>query len=222
VLSAPPGSFPAGGDPQPFIRYRRLLHAWHLARGQGVGDGEYVALVRELDGRLSEVAAGGLRVTPFLEQPALAEALGLGAAALLVKDETGNVAGSHKARHLFGSWVQLEVAERAGAAGDSTGDAAARAPLAIASCGNAALAAAVIARAAGRTLRAYLPTWAAPDVLSKLQALGAEPRVCERRPGVAGDPAYVAFRAGLDAGEIPFCCQGPDNGLTLDGGRTLA
>jgi threonine synthase len=46
--------------------------------------------------------------------------------------------------------------------------------------------------------------------------------LCERRAGVAGDPAYVAFRAGLDRGEIPFCCQGPDNGLALDGGRTLA
>lgn len=218
VLSAPHAPFPADGDPHPFVRYRRLLHAWHLAREQRFGDEEYVALIRELDEGLSKVAGRGLRVTPFREEPALAGRLGLGADALFVKDETGNVTGSHKARHLFGTWVQLEVAERAGPARDP----AERAPLAISSCGNAALAAAVIARAAGRTLRAYLPAWAAPDVLSRLEALGAELTVCGRREGVAGDPACVAFRAGLDRGEIAFCCQGPDNGLALDGGRTLA
>lgn len=218
VLSAPHGSFPTDGDPQPFIRYRRLLHVWHLARVQKIGDEEYVALVRELDEGLSKVAGHGFRVTPFQEQTALAERLGLGATTLLVKDETGNVSGCHKARHLFSSWVQLEVADRT----SPIQDVAARPPLAIASCGNAAQAAAVIARAAGRTLRAYLPSWAAPDVLSRLEALGAEPTICQRQAGVAGDPAYMAFQAGLARGEIPFCCQGPDNGLTLDGGRTLA
>jgi threonine synthase len=217
VLSAAPASsFPTDGDPQPFVRYRRLLHAWHLARERQLGDDEYVALIHELDERLSRVAGRGLRVTPFQEQPALAECLGLDVAALYVKDETGNVTGSHKARHLFGLWVQLEVADR------SSPVRAAPAPLAIASCGNAALAAAVMARAAGRPLRAYLPSWAAPDVLARLEAHGAELNICPRQPGVAGDPAYLAFQAGLAGGEIPFCCQGPDNGLALDGGRTLA
>ena len=67
-----------------------------------------------------------------------------------VKDETGNVAGSHKARHLFGILLELRVAEALG-----HGDPAS--PLAIASCGNAAYAAAVVARAAGRELRVFVP-----------------------------------------------------------------
>lgn len=217
-LDAARVSFRDDGDPQPFVRFRQLLHVRHLARARGYGDDEYVGLVRELDGRLSRVAGRGLRVTPFEERPGLAGRLKSDVAALLVKDETAGVAGSHKARHLFGTWVHLEAAARAG----EDEDAGALRPLAIASCGNAALAAATLARAAGRRLRAYLPSWAAPDVMARLEELGAELKVCPRAEGVAGDPSYLAFRAALGRGEIPFSCQGPDNGLALDGGRTLA
>lgn len=218
VLTASHISFPSGGDPHPFIRYRRLMHNWHFAREHRFGDDDYVGLVRELDGRLSRVAGRGLSVTPFLEQAALAQCLASDVAALLVKDETEGVAGSHKVRHLFGTWVHLELAGRTGAARDARPDA----PLAIASCGNAALAAATIARAAGRSLHAYLPSWASGEVRAKLAELGAELRLCPRLEGVAGDPAYLSFQRALNGGEIPFSCQGTDNALALDGGRTLA
>ena len=61
-----------------------------------------------------------------------------------VKDETGNVSGSHKGRHLMGVLIQLAVIERLGLARPGR-----RRDLAIASCGNAALAAAVVAGAGG-------------------------------------------------------------------------
>jgi threonine synthase len=93
--------------------------------------------------------------------------------------------------------------------------------LAIASCGNAALAAAVVARAAERRLRVFVPPSAAESVLDRLRSLGAEVTICPRQPGVAGDPSYLAFRDAVAAGALPFSCQGGDNGLTLDGGRTL-
>jgi threonine synthase len=218
VLNTLSFAFPVDGDPHPFIRYRQLLHVWHFARAREIDDDTYVALIRELDQQLSQVAGRGLCITPFLEHTSLAQHLGSDVAALFVKDETQGVAGSHKARHLFGLLVQLEIIERLGLSGDVR----ARAPLAIASCGNAALAAALLARAVGRRLRAYLPSWAAPDVLARLEELGAEAIICQREPGVAGDPSYLAFRAALTQGEIPFCCQGTENGLTLDGGRTLA
>jgi hypothetical protein len=35
-------------EPNPFIRYRQLTHAWHTAMALGVTDSEFVALVREL------------------------------------------------------------------------------------------------------------------------------------------------------------------------------
>ena len=67
-----------------------------------------------------------------------------------VKDETANVSGSHKARHLMGVMLDLLVAEEL-----APGSGAGR--LAIASCGNAALAAAVVARAADRALDVFVP-----------------------------------------------------------------
>ena len=94
-------------------------------------------------------------------------------------------------------------------------------PLAIASCGNAALAAAVVARAGRRPLRVFVPAGAHPAVLERLAVLDASIEICERAPGVTGDPTYLRFRQEVAAGALPFACQGPDNGLTIDGGRTL-
>ena len=102
-----------------------------------------MALVNRLDSAVAAVDGHGFRVTPFTRNGPLSAALGLSdSGGVWVKDETGNVSGSHKARHLFGTLLELEIG----------GGAAAGTPLAIASCGNAALAAAVVARAAGLRL----------------------------------------------------------------------
>jgi len=80
----------------------------------------------------------------------------------------------------------------------------------------------VLARAAARELHVFVPPWAHPRVVARLAALGARLTVCEREPGAAGDPCYLRFRAAVAGGAIPFCCQGPDNGLAVEGGATLA
>jgi threonine synthase len=117
----------------------------------------------------------------------------------------------------MGLLIYLEVVERAGMVHGGSG---AR-KLAIASCGNAALAAAVVARAGGRPLEVFIPTWADPKVVARLEALGARLAVCPRQEGVPGDPAYLRLQQALAAGALPFTCQGPDNGLTIEGGMTL-
>jgi threonine synthase len=188
--------------PNPFIRYRTLTHAWHTAAALGISDSEFVAIVRELDSRIAAVDGRG-----FVETP-------LRAGAIAVKDETSNVAGSHKARHLMGLMIWLKIAERI----DPT---LAAAPLAIASCGNAALAAAVVARAAERRLQVFVPAEAPPAIVTRLQALGANVTRCERRPGEAGDPAVPRFREAVAGGALPFTCQGTENGLVIEGGQTL-
>jgi threonine synthase len=128
------------------------------------------------------------------------------------------VAGSHKARHLFGLAIHLAVVERTGLIrGSDTGR-----PLAIASCGNAALAAAVVARAMRRRLRVFVPDWAEASIMAGLTALGAAVEVCPRREtDPPGDPCHHRFREAVAEGAIPFCAQGSDNGLTIDGGMTL-
>jgi threonine synthase len=208
--AAPPEvDIPTEGDDNPFIRYRRLQYSWDLATERGMSDGDYVALVQGLDDRVADVDGGGFRITPYSYSDELA---------VWIKDETSNVSGSHKGRHLMGIAIYLEVAEQLGLVSDDDR----RRPLAIASCGNAALAAAVVARAAERHLQVFIPTWADAGVVARLEELGAEIVVCERRDqDPAGDPSYLRFAEAIDGGALPFSCQGPQNGLTIDGGMTL-
>jgi threonine synthase len=204
-------------DPGPYIRYRRLFHSYHLARAGGMQDAEYCDLVARLDGQVAEVDGHGFRCTPFGRADVLSERLGFaGDGGVWVKDETGNVSGSHKARHLFGLLVHLEVVERLGRA-----DPARRPHLAIASCGNAALAAAVVAAAGQRELEVFVPVDADPFVVDRLKDLDARVIVCPREPGLPGDPTYHRLRRALAEGALPFTCQGNENGLAIESGFTL-
>jgi threonine synthase len=218
-------TFPAGDAANPFIRYRSLLVPHALSLECGLGDDRFVDLVRGLDAAVARADGRGFNVTPFGPSAALGAAIGLTSGEIWIKDETGNVSGSHKARHLMGLMLGLLVDARCGREWrkGATGvrpDARAR-RLAIASCGNAALAAGVIARAAGWPLDVFVPPSAAAPVLARLDHLSAAIHTCGRVEGVTGDPCYEAFRTAVVEGAIPFCCQGPDNGLTIDGGKTL-
>lgn len=192
-------------EPCPFVRFRALTPTYWLARDLGMADAEYVSLVRELDAAVAAVDGRGFVVTPYRR-----------AGGVWFKDETGNVGGSHKARHLMGTAIHLAVVERAGLVDLRDRD------LAIASCGNAALAASVVARAAGRPLRVFIPPSANPRVVERLARLGAERVICERAAGdPPGDPCYRRFKAAVAAGALPFSCQGSDNALAITGGLTL-
>jgi threonine synthase len=208
--------WPAGGEANPFVRYRELFRSHHVAMAGGMTDAEYVDLVEALDKEVAAVAGHGFGVTPFERHGDLGGRLGLEPGGVWAKDETGNVSGSHKGRHLMGVMVHLEVAERLGLTPPGP-----RPDLAIASCGNAALAATVVARAAGRRLRVFVPPDADPAVLGLLQAHGASITECPRESGVPGDPTHPALRRALAEGALPFTCQGSENGLAVEGGLTL-
>ncbi len=192
----------------PFLRYRRLLWAHRRFTESGRSDGDFVSEVERLDGRIAELDGRGFRVTPTRPASELGDRLGV---ELWVKDETGNVTGTHKARHLMGLALHLEA-----------GGEEAERPLAIASCGNAALAAATVARAARRPLDVFIPPWADGFVVDALEGLGARIEVCSRRPGEFGDPCFGRFREDTAAGSLPFCAVAAENIWTVDGGRTLA
>jgi threonine synthase len=192
-------------DPNPFVAFGPRLAWWAFARTHGMTEAACVALTREL--------AAGFTTTPFAPSPLLSGALGANA---WVKDETGNVGGSHKGRHLVTILLHLVAAEALHLV-DRV-----RRPLAIASCGNAAIAAASLARRADWPLNVFAPTGASPSVLGVLESLGAIVHPCARRPGdPPGDPAVLRFREAVVAGAVPFSVQGPENALCLDGGRTL-
>jgi threonine synthase len=203
--------FPADAEQNPFLRYRRLLYGYHVARAAGRSDEAIVRTIASLDRRVARVAGTGFRVTPFARSQRLSRRLGMHVGGgLWIKDETRNVSGSHKARHLFGTLLELELTGASDAA-----------PLAIASCGNAALAAAMVARAAGRELRVFIPPDAPPAVVARLHELDARIEVCERDPALPGDPTYLRLRQAVAAGALPFTCQGDLNGLAIEGGMTL-
>jgi threonine synthase len=217
VLDATRARFPFGdGDPNPFVRYRQLFHSYHVALAHGMSDDDYVDLVRRIDKEVAGADGTGFTITPFGRSEGIGERLGFEPdAGVWVKDETGNVSGSHKARHLMGLLVYLEVVERVGLAMAGESD------LAIASCGNAALAAAVVARAGDRTLQVFVPTWGDPKVIARLEELGATVNVVPRQDGVPGDPTYHALQRAVADGALPFTCQGNENGLAIEGGITL-
>jgi threonine synthase len=217
VLDTAALRFPRGGEHDPFVRYRSLMHSYHLATDAGLDDDEYVQLIAALERSVAAVDSRDFRVTPMRRNALLSDRLGFSeSGGVWVKDETRNVSGSHKGRHLMGLLIHLEVAERLGLTP------AGRATLAIASCGNAALAAAVVARAGGRRLRVFVPADADAGIVARLRRLGADVVACPREPGVAGDPAYLRLREELTAGAVPFTCQGNENGLAIEGGETIA
>jgi len=198
--------------PNPFLRFRDRLDSYEPVRSGRMSDDQFVEIVSALDAAVASVEGSGFAETPVTTAPGLAAAIGL-TAQLVIKDETHNVSGSHKARHLMGVAIGMLVGEALGAPESNQ--------LAIASCGNAALAAGVVAAAMARPLEVFVPTWADEVMVDHLIGLGAGVTSCERRPDEVGDPAYLRFRETVAAGSVPFSVQGTDTPTTFDGGRTL-
>ena len=197
-------------ETNPFIVYRERLDSYNTAMLNGWSDQQFVDLVSRLDQDIALIDGTGFSITPVLDGSELAKALGL-KVDLKIKVEIDSVGGSHKARHLFGVALHLAVTE-------NTKETQ---PLAIASCGNAAIAAAIVAKAINRPIEVFVPTWAEKSALATLQNLGAQIQVCESNPSTLGDPCYERFMAQVQRGSQPFGVQGINTPSTFDGGRTL-
>ncbi len=191
--------------------------AWAaFAAAHGMDRARRDELVEELDKAIRAVDHVGFTATPFERSVELSNELEMSSrGGIWVKDETGGVGGSQKARFLFSILLHLRAAEELGLLAE-------RPPLAIASCGNAALAAATLAKAAEWPLDVYVPTWMSDGFGRRLDELGARVHRSERRSDdPPGDPAMLRFRDAVGEGAVPFTVQGPENALCLDGGRTL-
>lgn len=199
-------------ESNPFLRYRERLDSYAAVRDGQMSDEQWVDIVSSLDDAVRGVEGHGFTQTPVIEATALAEAAGIDAD-LWIKAEPHNVGGSHKARHLMGVAIAMLVDEALGAPKAQR--------LAIASCGNAAMGAGVIAAAMQRPLDVFVPTWADTTVVARLTDLGSTVNHSERREGEAGDPAYLRFREAVESGARAFSVQGTDTPTTFDGGRTL-
>ncbi len=202
-MTLPPSTFEIHAD---------RLDSYRSALDAGLEPSDVIAMIRRLDAAVAQVDGHGFEPTPSVIKSSLASSIGLGSE-LWVKDETGNVSGSHKGRHLFGVAVQRMVDEAIGNVAEGR--------FAIASCGNAALGATVVARALNHPIDVFVPTWADEAVIGQIESLGGSVVRCERDPNVPGDPTHHAMVAAVANGGVAFSCQGTDTPSTIDGGRTL-
>lgn len=214
-----PDRVPVKGDRQPFVANDHRLVWARLAQAQGMGAGARGDLVHEVDDAVRAVAGTGFEVRPAVRHQALSDLFGFrDGAGIWLQNLTVEPAGSQKARHLLSILLHLLCAERLGVA-----DPDSRAPLAIASCGNAALAAATLAASLQWPIEVFVPEWADPAVTDRLDDLGATVHRCPRLDSdPPGDPCVHRFREAVARGSVPFGVQGPENALCLDGGRTFA
>jgi threonine synthase len=211
---------PISDDRNPFVAYRPHC-AWDsFAAAHGMDPDAREALVRDVDARVATVAGTGFTITPYARADALSDALGFSIdGGVWIKDETHQVGGSHKARHLVTTMLYLLAGETTGTVSWAAGE---RPSLAIASCGNAAIAASTLAAAVQWPIDVFVPPWAGAAVISRLEELGAHITVCPRLDtDPPGDPCVHRYREAVSAGAIPFSVQGPENAWCLDGGRTV-
>ena len=76
VLDVSRLTFPLdASEPNPFVRWRGLFHAYHLGTAHGMSDEAFVELVRDLDSEVARVDGHGFVVTPFTAAPVLADRL---------------------------------------------------------------------------------------------------------------------------------------------------
>ncbi len=195
---------------------KRTFDLFHpLLSGCGlIGYDRYRRILEAMTERLLRLEGRDFDVTPITGETGLGSCLGR-SGRLWVKNETGNVTGSHKGRHLMGTLLYLEaLRELKGETAKQT--------LAIYSCGNAALGASAVARAGGYELHAFVPEDVEPTVAAMLAERGTLVERIPRASTGEGDPCYLAFRNALNQnGWVPFACTGNDNWSNIEGGSTL-
>jgi len=119
---AEPQSFEEPGESNPFVAFRHLLAVDAFGASIGLDDVTRRSIIEQADADVARIAGTGFRVTPLERADRLSDALGFSdRGGVWVKDDTHNVAGSHKARHLFGILLHLLMGEKAGVVSWSRG-----------------------------------------------------------------------------------------------------
>ena len=171
----------------PFIKFKDFFYSHALAKKLNLN---YNELVKRID--------PGFSKTPLIRDQNL-----------FIKNETCNIGGSHKARHLMGTAIYLEIIGGK------------KSNLAIYSCGNAAIGASFVAKAAKKPLSVFVPPDLSETVYEILLDNGAQINTCPRIAGEVGDPCYNRFQEALENGALAFSCSGIDNWSNIEGGETL-
>lgn len=191
----------------PYLLFRKFFYSYYLAKKLKI---DFKSLITGINDNLKKIGEPSFEITPLIIKDNILSVPGR----TLIKNETCNVSGSHKARHLMGNVIYLEVLHKAGIIQK-------RPKLVIYSCGNAALGAAAVAKATGYELDVFIPVNVNSRMIQKLNYYGANVVECPRIPEESGDPCYNRFQEALASGSVPFSCSGSDNWSNIEGGQTL-
>ena len=195
-------------DGNPYLNFKFFYFSYYLAEYYSVN---YQEIIDKINNNLINIGEPKFNFTELEE---IKFEYNLKQINCLLKNETNNVAGSHKARHLMGNIIYLEVLRNAGLLKGKP-------ELAIYSCGNAAMGASAIAKAAGYKLKVFIPEGVDVNVIEFLKKYEAQIIICPRVKDEPGDPCYNRFKEALNTGAVPFSCSGPDNWSNIEGGQTL-
>ena len=203
------------GSQNPFIAYKNIFFSYYLSKYLKV---DFNNVIDEINNNLKSINGFGFSETPLLQPYKLQDFCKLVTdddIDIHIKNETGNVSGSHKSRHLMGNIIYFDVLYRGKIFKDKP-------KLAIYSCGNAAMAAAIVAKAANYELNTYIPPNVNKNVFDYLNSFDANVITCPRQPNQDGDPCYIKFQEAITNNTaIPFSCSGIDNWSNIEGGQTL-
>lgn len=199
-----------------FSVFREFMASYQLANAHGKASW-WVERVLALSNACERMTGRGFIRTPEIQADDLAQAIDLPKGSLFVKNETLQLMGSHKSRHLAGAIMHLETLR------EISDEPEEKKTLAIFSCGNAAMGAAAIAGAAGYQLYAFVPDHVSETVVSILTNLGTNVVKVSRDGSVGeGDPCNLRYQEALKKfGWVPFTSYGHDIWSAVEGAETL-
>lgn len=194
-----------------FSVFREFMASYQLANAHGKATW-WVERVLALSNACERLTGRGFVRTPEIAADDLAQAIDLPKASLFVKNETLQLTGSHKSRHLAGTIMHLETLR------ELSDDPDEKKTLAVCAGDDAMTAAAAVAAAAGYRLYAFVPENARESVVSALTNFGATVVM------VAGEAAACRARyedALKKFGWVPFSAYGRDVWSAVEGAETL-
>ena len=193
-----------------FSVFREFMASYQLANVHGKASW-WVDLVIALSNACERLTGRGFVRTPEIQADELAQAIDLPAGSLFIKNETLQLTGSHKSRHLAGIIMHLETLR------EIEGASAEKKTLATIGYGSTAVAAAAVASAAGYKLYVFVPNSADNETVSLLTNLGAFVVKTGDK-----DSAQKHYQTALKKfGWIPFTTCGRDIWSAVEGAETL-
>ncbi|MCQ2914559.1 MAG: pyridoxal-phosphate dependent enzyme [Alphaproteobacteria bacterium] len=196
-----------------FSVFREFTGSYQLALKFGKS-AWWLEKVISLSNECKKLSGIGFVRTSHCQADDLAKQIDIPAGTLFVKNETEQMMGSHKARHLAGVIMHLETLREI--------NKTERKPLAIFAKGNAVVSAAIIAKAAGYKLYAFVPENIDATAEAVLTNYGTTVVKVEQNETETEDSCFIRYQQALKEFDwIPFAYYGHEIWSAVEGAELL-